>query len=408
MSRGELTRSRAFATLAAAAVIMAGFAVGAFATGDDGRAASADPVFLIDKGVSHLKRTTLSYPQWLRRDYPPGVRETTEWGQAFASFDAAKRALQPPPPPPPATEPSTTTHPPPPPPPPPTTTTTTTTEPPPPSPPPGYPDASNTGVTDEAALTYWPGHEPGANPEPVYITQDGAVVENRIFRRIVTVMANNVRFRNVRFKHSRDFFMLRVEEAFSADGNVLVEDSEFDGECARNHNAAVAGPGWTLRRVEIKGNEDGAKLQRNTHVYDSWIHSFCSIDNPDPHYDGLQSLGGFNNKIVHNTIDVGVGAGRNAAVFFRAYPPGPNAVIRDVTIEDNRLLGGGWTFACCSDEGAGPGGPFYLRNNKFGPYAYGPVTVGGNDAVPGVIFRSGNVWDETATAGTPGEPIPGG
>lgn len=258
----------------------------------------------------------------------------------------------------------------------------TTTAPPPPAS--GYPDASNTGVVNEAALVAAPN-------EVTLIRKDGIVVENLIFSRAVIVQANNVTFRNVRFRFSSDYYMLRVDGDY---GGIVVEDSEFNGLGSASINAAVAGPGWTLRRVDIQGVQDGAKLSRDTNVYDSYIHNLWTTS-PDPHYDALQNIGGLNNVIRHNTLDTGVGEGRNAAIMLREY----YGKVDNILVEDNRLLGGGWTFACCSNEGFGLPSNIRLINNRFGPNAYGPVTAGGNDRV---LIRSGNVWDAT------GEPIPGG
>ena len=288
------------------------------------------------------------------------------------------------------TEPPHTTEPP-------TTTTeppTTTTEPPPTN---EYPNASNTGVTNEAALRYWPGHEPGANAQPVYIQTDGQVIENYIFRRVVIVYAKNVTFRNVRFKHDRDFYMLISES--TPDGNILVEDSEFDGMGAAQINAAVAGPGWTLKRVDIQGVQDGAKLQNNTNVYDSWIHNLwvtCDLGagvpgDCEPHYDGLQNLGGAGNVVKHNTIDAGVGRGRNAAVMMRGYCAGGCiSTIANVLVEDNILRGGGWTVMCCGPEPNLRYSNIVIRNNKFGPFAYGSITTGG-ETRPEIVTTCGNV-----------------
>jgi hypothetical protein len=44
-------------------------------------------VTAIDEIIGHLKATTISYPQWRDRKYAPGVRETTQWGQAFAKLN---------------------------------------------------------------------------------------------------------------------------------------------------------------------------------------------------------------------------------------------------------------------------------------------------------------------------------
>jgi hypothetical protein len=348
--------------------------------------APAEAVVLIEQAEGHLKRTTISYPNWLKRDYPPGVRETTEWGRAFAKLEQARNVLTQPPPPITTTAPPTTTeppHPPPPtePPPP------TTTEPPPPPPPPstGYPDASNTGVTNEAALTPWPGHEDPSAAQPVYIREPNQVIENKIFRRTVIVQAPNITFRNVRFQHDRDYWMMIVEtQAGGGNANILIEDAHFDGMGARQINAAIGGVGWTLRRVDIEGVEDAGKLSANTDVYDSWCHNLWVKDNPDPHYDCFQTEGGYDVDIVHNTLDVGVGAGRNATIMVGDYFATPT----DTLIENNRLLGGGWTI-----QNAGIG--TVVKNNRFGPNAYGYLTS--KDGMWPV--QCGNVRDDT------GEPI---
>jgi hypothetical protein len=47
---------------------------------------------LIEQAIAELKATTLGHQQWVARDYPPGVRETTRWGKGLALL---QRALDP-------------------------------------------------------------------------------------------------------------------------------------------------------------------------------------------------------------------------------------------------------------------------------------------------------------------------
>ena len=240
----------------------------------------------------------------------------------------------------------------------------------------------------------WPGHEDPATAQVVYLTFPGQVIENRIFRRAVIVQAPNITFRNVRFQHPRDFWMLLVDESagLNENANILVEDSHFDGMASPSQNAGIGGPGWTLRRVEIERTEDGAKLQKNTDVYDSWCHNLIA-STPDPHYDCFQSLGGFDVDMVHNTIEIGVGEDRNAAIFLKT-DGGP---ITDSFIYNNRLLGGGWTVSSVSGCGWGmcwgPPTGTVIQNNRFGDHAYGYITYEGS------IVRCGNVRDDN------GQPI---
>lgn len=67
-------------------------------TNSDSRTLSDQERALVEKGVYHIKRTSISYPEWLSRSYAPGVRETTEWGKAFAAFNSVLQQTPPPPP----------------------------------------------------------------------------------------------------------------------------------------------------------------------------------------------------------------------------------------------------------------------------------------------------------------------
>jgi len=51
-------------------------------------------VTAIDEVIAHLQATTISYPQWVARKYAPGVRETTQWGQAFTKLKALNQPTQ--------------------------------------------------------------------------------------------------------------------------------------------------------------------------------------------------------------------------------------------------------------------------------------------------------------------------
>jgi hypothetical protein len=109
--RRALIAAGAAVTLAAAGfgstLLVSGGVESAEASGE------TEAVALIDEGVAHLKLTSITYPQWLKRNYPPGVRETTRWWLAFDALERAKAALVTEPPPTTTTEPPTTSEPPP-------------------------------------------------------------------------------------------------------------------------------------------------------------------------------------------------------------------------------------------------------------------------------------------------------
>jgi hypothetical protein len=62
---------------------------------------------LADQAEYHFRRTTISYPEWVKRKnagrYVPADGSGTEWGKAFAALDQIGTVVEPPPPPPPPT-----------------------------------------------------------------------------------------------------------------------------------------------------------------------------------------------------------------------------------------------------------------------------------------------------------------
>jgi hypothetical protein len=223
------------------------------------------------------------------------------------------------------------------------------------------------------------------------IVIDGTVIENKIFTRQVVIRANNVTIRNCLSRSKSDFWGFLVQAGYSG---VLFEDIEVDGLSSPTMDAAIGGSGsWTARRMNIHGMSDGIKIGSSNRIEDSYIHDLETTDLL-PHQDGVQSMGGDNMVIRHNTILSKMGNGQNSAIFL-AEDFGP---INNVTIENNLLNGGGYTV--WSLGGLTPPTNVRLLNNHFGRDSV--ISGFGLLNLQGSVERSGNVWHDTL------EPIPGG
>jgi hypothetical protein len=161
----------------------------------------------------------------------------------------------------------------------------------------------------------------------------------------------------------------------------------------------------TMLRLDI--SKTGGGVQTSTTggwtLRDSYIHDLTQAS--DQHMNGLQSSGGGNVTLIHNTI-------------FNSYPftdavmlavdPGGSEQVNDL-VQNNLLAGGGYTIYGGS-TGSGCANPCTTSNirildNRISRLyypnggSYGPVTAF-NTGDPGNVW-SGNVWDDTGTAITP-------
>ncbi|MCU1340553.1 MAG: hypothetical protein JWO19_6134, partial [Bryobacterales bacterium] len=169
----------------------------------------------------------------------------------------------------------------------------------------------------------------------------------------------------------------------------------------------------TVQRCSISGVENGIWLESNgCLIKDNYLHDFIPYTpQKDPHIDGIQIPGGSgvaNNIIQHNNIDLPQ-AGVNSCITM--------AGATNITIDNNRLNGGGYTvyfegknFAPIDTTGCA------VTNNVFGAHDYGYVTgasetlqtYSGNVTATGVPLAESLSWQDllpgtgTASAGTAG------
>ena len=207
-----------------------------------------------------------------------------------------------------------------------TATVNKTTTPPPPPPTGVYPDASNTGVPSGTNLTAYTGS--------TNITTANTVIDGKTIGSCITVSASNVTIRNTKISCSNAYRAVQV-----SGGSVTIEDSEID--CKGTNNDGLGNSGYTLRRVDLSGCENGMNVAGNVTVEDSYIHDLTTANGA--HTDGAQfNQGASNITFRHNTINPTNGTGATSCIIM--WDEG-NPQNSNVLITDNRLLGAGTAFA---------------------------------------------------------------
>lgn len=232
----------------------------------------------------------------------------------------------------------------------------------------GYPDATNTGVPEGVTLDVQDLEENNHT-----ISTDGAVIENIHFLNgRISVDANNVTIRNCRIE-TGDFYPI-----INYGTGLLIEDCDIIGTSA-SVTAGVSFTDYTVRRCNISGAADGLKADRDCVIEDNYIHSL--VVTQDSHNDGIQTTGGNNVSVIHNTIDSDV-----AGVAIQFGSSNSNWVV-----DGNLIRASGWAL----NGGAGTMNSSFT-NNRFAVPSdgswYGPNGVSGEGTN---ITWSGNRYDST-------------
>jgi hypothetical protein len=188
----------------------------------------------------------------------------------------------------------------------------------------GYPDATNTGVPPGTPLT---------NSGSITVTQDGAVISNLNINGTIMVQANNVTIRKVRIT-SDDYYPIRYDDPYRG---LLVEDTEIIGTSS-DVTAGISFANFTARRVNIHGTADGIKADSNAIIEDSYIHDLFYDAVKETHNDGVQTTGGSNVTVRHNTFKLSMTDGINACLQIGT-EWGPDT---DWLVTNNLFDGGGW------------------------------------------------------------------
>lgn len=240
---------------------------------------------------------------------------------------------------------------------------------------PAWPDATNTGVPAGTVLTPSDG---------LVVGIPGAVIEGRDITGTLLIRADHITVRNTRITGAGDHVVTIADGVIGA----RLEDVEIDGTGQAEGANGVYGAA-TILRADIHGVENGIQPDTGSVIRDSWIHDLAAPG--DPHYDGIQIDGDRSHIVIaHNTIDMS--GLRSTATVMINNNFGP---VEDVTVEDNRLLGGGWTVHVDSRFTPSPITKVAFTDNRIGGGRWGHASVDADDPV-----WAGNVDDST------GRPIP--
>jgi hypothetical protein len=198
----------------------------------------------------------------------------------------------------------------------------------------------------------------------LHVTQDNAIIRNIEIRGNVIIDADNVSMSNVRLVSTTENSALQVKDG--ADGFVL-QDSEIDGGGATA--SAIDGYGQFLRN-DIHGAENGINVTGPSLIRANYIHDLRN-KNGSPHYDGIQVDGGRDVQIVENTI-INENT-QTSAVMLDNYFKG----LSDITVERNRLMGGGYTIYIDGrfNGGAVVDASIKIINNQIGGGFYGDYAL---------------------------------
>jgi hypothetical protein len=212
----------------------------------------------------------------------------------------------------------------------------------------GFPTEATTGVPAGTTLT------PSTDLD---VWEAGAVLDGLDVQGCLTVHAPGVVVRNSRITcHDAT---LRAVSLVDAPG-FLMEDSEIvsDGSA----EVAVGWSGYTLRRVDVHGTQDGPRLGDDVTVEDSYVHDLVRHDGV--HTDAVQSTSGANVVVRHNTLDprqAGSVDFMNSAVQLGTETGAQR--LQDVLFEGNFFNGGSYSVNVkCSANVAG----VVFRGNRYG------------------------------------------
>jgi hypothetical protein len=244
----------------------------------------------------------------------------------------------------------------------------------------GFPTAETTGVPDGTTLT------PSTDLD---VWTAGAVLDGLDVQGCLTVHVPGVVVRNSRITCLDS--TLRAVSLVDAPGFVM-EDSEIvsDGSA----EVAVGWSGYTLRRVDVHGTQDGPRLGDNVTIADSYVHDLVRHDGV--HTDGVQSTSGANVVVTHNTLDprqAGSSDFMNSAVQLGTETGAQR--LENVLFEGNFFNGGTYSVNVkCSAN---------VRNVVFRGNRYGHGNRYGAVVAPAAVTFTEDRWVDTGNLVRPVE-----
>jgi parallel beta-helix repeat protein len=239
---------------------------------------------------------------------------------------------------------------------------------------PAFPDETNTGIP--AGLSLMPA---------TLFTLDvaGATVSGLDFRGSVTITAPNVTLINCRITGS-GWAALDIR----ADG-VTLENCEIDGQQTPGiRGISVSGNNVTIRRSNIHNSEDGIYLTGSSKILieNNYIHDLQSQWD-SPHFDGIATDGGVSGVLIRGNTVINPHAQTSALMLSNYFGP-----VSDVRVEENRLIGGGYTIYADDRFSGGLMSNVSMTGNRLGRGYYGYTVIGKSPPA-----FSGNTDDQSGT-----------
>lgn len=207
----------------------------------------------------------------------------------------------------------------------------------------GFPTMATTGLNGAGISV-----ESLTPSEPIRVTEKGAIVELMHVTGGIIIEADSVVIRKCKITGG-----LYGINCVSGDG-ILIEDCEIsDGLKRKGINANNC----TIRRCDISGYQDCIWLRNNVRIIDCYFHDLYYFEGA--HSDCMQSSGGSNYVISHNTIVPSTY--QNAALIIQTmFTP-----VNNVLIENNFFSGGNYVlYMKKRDAGVFPQN-CTIRNNIF-------------------------------------------
>jgi hypothetical protein len=216
-----------------------------------------------------------------------------------------------------------------------------------------WPDRSNTGVPPGVKLTA---------SKSLAVATAGAVIDALDVDGPVNIEADNVLLRRCRVR-SASAAVIKIKTGASG---VIVEDCDIDGVGRDNDGCnGIQGSG-VFRRNNIRHVENGVTPDGGgpTIIEDNYIHDLLASGSP--HYDCIQIDGGVENIVIrHNTV-------------INAYPQTSAIMIdnyfgeiKDIIVENNLLIGGGYTIYVDARFNSSAVSNVRISNNHMGAGKWG-------------------------------------
>jgi hypothetical protein len=186
-----------------------------------------------------------------------------------------------------------------------------------------WPDETNTGVPTGVTLT------PSGD---LVITKAGMVISGLDIQGTVSINAPNVTLMNCKVTAAA-WNVIKIAPEVTG---VVVKYCEINGVGSGNDGSSGINGQGTFIGNNIYNVENGINLTGSSVIQENYIHGLLASGSP--HYDGIQIDGGVSDvTISHNTI-INPNGQTSAVMIDNFFGP-----ISNIQVENNRLIGGGYT-----------------------------------------------------------------